>query len=155
MPCNCPTTSAPFYFCVHSHGLIVAPLLIRGSAQLTRGNRNLLKLRDLENYASHLERQHQLRVSLYPDRGLSRDPRGEIKFPPAARNRPSPIRYKKVAEADMKEVSAENRQRLRVRAGPIHRLERGRFRKGADRIHPFNRYYRLCGAGAGRSKILL
>jgi hypothetical protein len=24
MPCNCQTTSAPFYFCVHSHGLIVA-----------------------------------------------------------------------------------------------------------------------------------
>jgi hypothetical protein len=24
MPCNCQTTSAAFYFCVHSHGLIVA-----------------------------------------------------------------------------------------------------------------------------------
>ena len=23
-PCNCQTTSAPSYFCVHSHGLIVA-----------------------------------------------------------------------------------------------------------------------------------
>jgi hypothetical protein len=24
MPCNCQTTSARSYFCVHSHGLIVA-----------------------------------------------------------------------------------------------------------------------------------
>jgi len=43
---------SPFYFCVHSHGLIVARN--KGSAQLTRGN-NLSKLRDLENYASYLE----------------------------------------------------------------------------------------------------
>jgi len=81
-------------------------LAIKGSAQLTRGN-NLSKLRDLENYASYLERQHQLRVSLYPDRGLSRHSREKLSFRQLRATDLSPIRYKKVAEADMKEVSAD------------------------------------------------
>ena len=91
-----------------------------------------------------------------PDLGLSRDARGETQLSPASRERSSPIKYKKVAEADMKEVPADE-----IVKG--YEYERGHFSSLKDEdfekvkiesTHSID-ITDFVELGAGRSEILL
>jgi len=61
----------------------------------------------LTQYATHLERQHQLRAGLYSGGVFPATREEKLSFRQLRSSDLSPIRYKKVAEADSKEVPAD------------------------------------------------